>query len=271
MINRHISPTEGEQNYLISVSDLMAGLLFLFIIALSVFALNYKFAEVRQEEAEANHISEQRRLENVIVKLTRIRERRAQMLRRIAQEARSHNLNVIVNEDQGILHLQEGVLFDTGSAELKPKGEENLKILSKVFLEVLPEYLSPPKLGEQPNDKVGTIETVFIEGHTDRQPIRPGGKYQDNLELSAARARNTFKFLAEISPELMELRNAEGQFIFSLSGYGEHRPVKPYNQKDDVPENRRIDFRFVMFPPQADPNLIRDLEERVVIILNQTK
>ncbi len=188
------------------------------------------------------------------------------MLHRIQLEALKYGVNINVNEEQGILHLQEGVLFDSGSAELKPDGQETLKILANVFLKILPEYLCFGLSNKGKNSaltKVGTIETVFIEGHTDRQPVRPGGKFKDNLELSAARARNTFKFLAVNFPQLIDFRNCDGYYIFSLSGYGEYRPIRPYKENEfNVPENRRIDFRFIMFPPEAKPKLIKDVEKQ---------
>ncbi len=255
---------DEEQSYLVSVSDLMAGLLFLFIIALSVYALNFKVQERKAELKEVELQHEVNRLGNIVDQLLGSRERRKEMLRQIEEQARKSNIKVTVNEEQGVLHLPEGILFDSGSATLNPGGQTTLKVLAEIFHQVLPKYLCFPQESSKNSDcanKVGTIETVFIEGHTDRQPLRPGARFQDNLELSAARARNTFRFLAEISPELVELKNLEGQYIFSLSGYGEHRPIKPYEDVDNVPENRRIDFRFIMFPPQAEPEMIQELQE----------
>jgi len=263
---------DEEQGYLVSVSDLMAGLLFLFTIALAVFALNFKFAETRQQEEEkkyveekAKHLRKKDQLEGILTKLLRTKERRDRMLDQIENEAGKYKLKITVDKKHGVLRLQEGILFDSGSAALKPDGQKNLKILAEIFQEVLPEYLCPQPSTQETGgaiDKVGTIETVFIEGHTDRQPVRPGGRFQDNFELSAARARTTFKFLAENAPELIELKNGDGQYIFSLSGYGEHRPVKAYEGVDDVPENRRIDFRFIMFPPH-EPQTEQELKERL--------
>lgn len=264
---RNNSVQDEEQGYLVSVSDLMAGLLFIFVITLSVYALNFKFAETSQKVAEAKHREEKVKLERIVDQLTGTKRRRAQMLHRIQAEARKYGLNISVNEEQGILHLQEGILFDSGSAAIKHEGQEKLKVLAKIFLEVLPEYLCsalPSESSERSIAKVGTIETVFIEGHTDRQPVRPGARFKDNLELSTARARNTFKFLAKNAPQLIGLRNCDGHYIFSLSGYGEYRPIKPYEEGVfNVPQNRRIDFRFIMFPPEGEPELLKELEKKL--------
>lgn len=266
-IGRLKNKVEDEQNYLVSVSDLMAGLLFIFIITLAVYALNFKSAERSQKEAETKHVQEKRQLENVVNILVNTRKIRTQMLYRIKSEALKFGINVSINEEHGILHLPEGILFDSGSPDLKDEGQKNLKILANIFLHVLPDFLCSKVTSEGPVKgllKVGTIETIFIEGHTDRQPVRPGGKFKDNLELSTARARNTFKFLANYFSELINLKNCDGYYIFSLSGYGEYRPIRPYKKDEfDVAENRRIDFRFIMFPPEARPELIKEVEKRI--------
>jgi len=45
-------PVEEEESYFISMTDLMVGLLFIFIIMLMVFALQYREAERKNLEAE---------------------------------------------------------------------------------------------------------------------------------------------------------------------------------------------------------------------------
>ena len=45
-------PVDGEESYFISMTDLMVGLLFIFIIMLMVFALQYREAERKNLEAE---------------------------------------------------------------------------------------------------------------------------------------------------------------------------------------------------------------------------
>ncbi len=53
----------------------MAGLLFIFIITLAVYALNFKFAEKSQKEAEARHIQEKERLQGVVNQLINTRKK----------------------------------------------------------------------------------------------------------------------------------------------------------------------------------------------------
>jgi len=47
------------------------------------------------------------------------------------------------------------------------------------------------------------------------------------------------------------MENTSGQPIFSVSGYGEGRPVVGHAHAEPTndPVNRRIDIRFIMSPP----------------------
>ena len=73
------------------------------------------------------------------------------------------------------LTLKGGILFDSGSVELK---EEALPVLDQVG-KILERYAQ------------GTIE---IEGHTDNVPMS-GAKYSNNNELSSGRALSVFDYL----------------------------------------------------------------------------
>ncbi len=117
--------------------------------------------------------------------------------------------------------VTEGVLFDQGSATLKPQG---MAILDQIATE----------LSKLPNQ-------LAIEGHTDDQPISTG-QFPSNWELSTARATNVLQYLLtkHIDPSRM-----------SASGYGDERPLGP-----DTPAgramNRRVDIAVLNLG--TDPN-----------------
>jgi chemotaxis protein MotB len=72
--------------------------------------------------------------------------------------------------------LQENLLFPSGSAVVNPKGKEALGTLAQV-------------LNTNPDIN------VVVEGHTDSIPIH--GKFQDNWELSTARANAIARILID--------------------------------------------------------------------------
>jgi flagellar motor protein MotB len=86
-----------------------------------------------------------------------------------------------------------------------------------------------------------TVETVFIEGHTDRT-----GTADRNWSLSTERAVVTYRLIETAEPTLATLVNRDGNQIISVSGYGPTRPVTSDPTPDDFAPNRRIDLRFVM-------------------------
>jgi flagellar motor protein MotB len=78
------------------------------------------------------------------------------------------------------VNLPGDVLFDSGKADLKSSAKTTL---SKVVAAIKKEY--PGK-------------RVFVNGYTDTDPIsRTKDKWEDNLDLSAARARSVSQYLVE--------------------------------------------------------------------------
>lgn len=96
---------------------------------------------------------------------------------------KSNELTVATKNGKVYVSLQENLLFPSGSAVVNPKGKEALAKLAEVL-------------------NVNTDITVDIEGHTDSIPIR--GKYQDNWDLSLARAASIVRILTidyKVTPE----------------------------------------------------------------------
>ena len=116
------------------------------------------------------------------------------------------------------------LLFDSGSADLKPEGRTVLAKVAKAIKGV------PDR-------------EVRVEGHTDDVPVR-SAKFTSNWDLSAARAATVAKVLAEggVSPKLI-----------AVVGYGEFRPLAPNDGAENRQKNRRIEISLVAPPtPSAE-------------------
>lgn len=226
--------SDDENSYWMSIGDLMSGLMFIFILALSVFMIN--ITELTEE-------------------LVYKEETREEILQEIKDEmeARGFTKIKIINE-QGILRLEEGILFNSGEARLLPRGEELLRSLGPITYKVLskPEYK-------------GEIETVFIEGHTDNDPVSQTNRFQSNWDLSTQRAINTWLYMRDSAASLKDLRNTEEEPIFSVSGYADSRPIASNETDRGKRLNRRIDFRFNMIPPKSEDSEgpIGDIEQAI--------
>lgn len=270
---------EEASSYLISVSDLMSGLLFIFLLTLVAFIVNFQDATDKQETARELAISNERlaklerdqaqierdRLRTVRDDLTNARRMRSEMLEDLRHRLDALGIRVEVDHDNGVLRLTENaVAFATARADLVVSEREKLSKIGSALLGVLPCYSGHPP-PECPSQKAGKLEAVFIEGHTDNRPLASAGSgpVRDNWELSAERAIYTYRQLTQDRAGLGGLTNALGQPLFSVSGYGEGRPVVPHREPTDEPRNRRIDLRFIMSPPpaSADVEPVRELKD----------
>lgn len=219
-------PAQDSGTFNLSISDLMAGLLAIFILTLAYFSLSFNKSK---DEYTSNN------------------QRRQEMVRSIGEELNRMEIRVEIDEKRGILRIPEETLnFHPGSAEVP--NTATVQRIGAVLLRTL-------KSKEYKNK----VETVFIEGHTDSDPIY-GGRYASNWELSTQRAINTWNVMRSKgvygynNQELSELRNHKtSELMFSCSGYADTRPIP--NTRNDAAgkkRNRRIDIRFTMVPPAPD-------------------
>ncbi|MCS7203005.1 MAG: OmpA family protein [Thermodesulfovibrio sp.] len=112
-----------------------------------------------------------------------------------------------------VITLPDKLLFDSGSAQLKPQAKELLLQIAERLKEI------PGK--------------ISIEGHTDNMPLVSNSIYKSNWELSAARASSVLHFL--ISQGLSPDR-------FLIAGYGEYRPIADNETGEGRAKNRRVEI-----------------------------
>ena len=101
-----IFDTPAQDTFTISISDLMSGLLAIFILVLSYFILNFSQATAQLTQNDVT---------------------RAELLRFMQKELEREGILVTVDERHGILRISEGVLFDVGLADVKPQGQVVIK------------------------------------------------------------------------------------------------------------------------------------------------
>lgn len=253
------SSDEAEENYFVSLSDLMTGVLFIFVILTTALALHYhlKAGELADSKKKADGATkaataaqdDANRVREALDALAKILREREQMrkaeLSRLVERLRDSKLKLIVELDDtnGILRLPERLLFKKAEAGLQTESSAALKLLAAEIL---------PVVQKGCGDNALKWEAVYIEGHTDNVPIRTE-EFASNWELSTARAISTFKALAEHQPLLSELRNLQGKAVMGISGYGEQRPMAENSTEEGRQKNRRIDIRFVMaYPSKAE-------------------
>lgn len=253
-----------EANYLISVSDIMMGLLYVFIIMIVSYAFLVQQTEKKMvqaiedaEVAEEKSVQSQNKAERLeketllaLKRLSDSRITRTSLLKDIQNDLNNEHIQIIIDENSGIVRLPEGVVtFKHGEAEFQDKtSEENLFKVAEALNRIIPCYLPNYQSNHCEKAPSHYLEAVFIEGHTDTT-----GPEDINWRLSTQRALKAFWFITDAQPDLKQYTNELGQPLLSVSGYGKLRPQPRDPQMDEATYhsiNRRIDFRFIMAPPE---------------------
>ena len=240
---------EEDENYFVSMTDMMVGVLFIFIILLMVFALNFRQqTDISKEQIERleqaaktaktvrvdlDVLQEQVRSE--IAAIAAADAVRGELLRTLEVQLREAGLDVQVDIQNGVLRLgKDAINFQNDSAELDTLAASRVDLLGQVLATVLPAYSAGA------SERASYLETVFVEGHTDYK-----GGAGINWPLSTERAVNTFARLVQTQPNLLDLRNRADTPVVSVAGYASTRPV-PGRSIEELDIQRRIELRFVM-------------------------
>ncbi len=276
MISKNATGTthlaDEEESYFVSMTDMMVGMIFIFVILLMTFALSFREAEDKRQEK--------------IDQLTKVQEARTAMLKDIENALKKEGIKVEIDLENGLLHLPEEVLFPSGSATLNPQGRNSLGHLARALNLVVPcyTYISDQESIARSckSAAIAKLDAIFVEGHTDNVPVGKKTRFADNWELSAQRAIVTFKALIQIEPNLDKLSNlpvvvaspigtervdmddrTKTGKLFSVAGYGEYRPRSSNSSVASRKKNRRIDLRFLMKTPR--PKDMDIVEEEITI------
>ncbi len=143
----------------------------------------------------------------------------AALKKRLEQELNQTQVKVTQLKNQmRVINLSSEVLFNSGSAEIKPAGQKVLALIAST-------------LNNYPNRQ------VFIEGHTDDIPMSQNSTYGSNWELSSARAISAVKILQE--------NNQVAPARLKVVGHGEFKPVTSNETEEGRRLNRRIEIKLL--------------------------
>lgn len=135
-----------------------------------------------------------------------------------AENNLSDDIDVVVEDNYVKITFGDGLLFDSGSADLKNDARQSLDIIA----------IELTTNGDS---------DIKIEGHTDNVPIN-SSIYPDNIYLSAARSisvLNYFKDEHGIEPRRL-----------SQEGFGEYRPIASNDTPEGRAKNRRVEIKVLV-------------------------
>lgn len=182
--------------------------------------LNTALARVAAEERRRRELeeAERKRLEAEREDLERYRSEFFGRLREVlgAREG------IQIEGDRFVFSSE--VLFAPGEAELSDAGRVQVARVAGLLLDVIDEI---PQ---------GIDWVLRVDGHTDDTPLRPGANFDDNWELSQARALSVVRYLI----------NAQGlpPDRLAANGFGEFQPLNDADTAAARAQNRRIELKL---------------------------
>jgi len=182
--------------------------------------LNSALAQVAAEEKRraALEEAERKRLEQEAKKLENYRSEFIGRLREILGDREG----VTIVGDRFVFSSE--VLFEPASAELGPRGKDQIARVTRTLSEVAADI--PPEI-----DWV-----IRVDGHTDKTPLSGTGEYADNWELSQARALSVVRYMSQ------ELGFPPSRLV--AAGFGEFQPVAYGDSPIALAKNRRIELKL---------------------------
>ena len=134
----------------------------------------------------------------------------------IQEERLSQYILVLVDEQKIRLVLNDPILFESGT--------DNLKERSKAVLNGLIHFIQKVK------------NPMIIEGHTDDIPVKSGGKYRSNWDLAYYRASAVAGYF---------INQGIDQSRLAISSFGDQRPLARSKTYLARKKNRRIEINII--------------------------
>lgn len=214
---RKIHSTYNEEEagnpFALSIGDLMAALLLIFILLLTSTLLR-----LQDEFENKSQIAE---------RYTAIKDDIYKELQHEFKDDLDEWKAVIDPDELTIRFLEPKILFDTDKYQIKNEFKTILKSFFPRYIKVL----SKPAFKEN-------IEEIRIEGHTDNE-----ASYYHNMWLSQARTRSVLEFVLDST----QFDYLDKEWIISnltANGLSFSKPLRPNDSEQNRSLNRRVEFRI---------------------------
>lgn len=270
---------EGD-DYWISVSDLMAGLMMVFLLLFVVYNAREKYivasvdekllqeTERIQGEAQEKVVAAREELQDATLPLNNWSDIERDIEKGLENEfgADTEKWGVQIGDDLTLFFLDNNVLFEQNSAVLQPGFKA---LLSDIFPRYIELLYSNPKFKEE-------ILEIRIEGHTSSEweNLNKREAFIKNMELSQDRTRSVLGYV--LSPEMLN------RIAWRISGGGAvHNPelekwmiqkvsaigfsssrLRYADQREDKHASRRVELTIRTKAKEALLEAIRELEEQ---------
>ena len=210
----------------ISLSDVMSGLMLVFLFIALVF--------MRQERLQKDEIKiKKQAIEEIAI---RYNERQDKLYEKLLHEFGDSlsvwNAHITKPDTLSVVFRNPEVLFEAGKSDIRPQFENILAYFWPRFIAVLTD----------PNFKP-YIEEIRIEGHTSSEWVNKGywEAYFSNMRLSQERTRSVLQYVMNLRGNNANLYWQ--QSLVTANGLSSSKLKKTYNGTEDRVASRRVEFR----------------------------
>jgi outer membrane protein OmpA-like peptidoglycan-associated protein len=238
--------TNSEEGNWISFSDIMTGLMVIFMF----IAISYML-EVQKKQKQRDDLFEEFQATKESIYLSLDSAFREDFLR----------WKVELDKDLSIKFTNPEVLFESGQTNIRPEFQEILNNFLPRYFEII--------LQDKYKDKISEIR---IEGHTDQVPayIFDNDPYIGNVKLSQLRSAQVLKHFREMAyfKNLPEKKVELLQYWITANGLSYGRTLddnKKLTAETNLPINmefsRRVEFRIVTTSDKLVEKVIQQLSQ----------
>ncbi len=227
---RRFEEDARETNFWVSYSDLMAGMLLVFVLLL-VVAL-FHFAELTRQK--------QRRLRSQEDKMKSFYALQQRLIGDLRERFDAETASI--DPDTGVLQIDSGILFGEGETALSAAGQARLTAIFEAYINVVLD-----------DEYRAFIKQIEIEGHTNSN-----GTYLFNLELSQQRALTVMR---QLLAQAGQRRQALQQMTVA-GGRSFSHLIRDAQGREDPIRSRRIEIKFRLKEAELFRDIYRELATR---------
>ena len=218
---------ENEENiFWVTMTDLMLGLVMVFIILFVQFILS----------ASSNTLITQQAKQEVVEELK--------------SALKKNDLEVVIDETNGTVKISNLELFKVNSSELSANGKNYLNKFMPIYLNAIfsQEFL------------VDNLQNIVIQGHTDSQTFKNAKTKADqhlmNMNLSLRRAYTVSEYA--MHTKYNQKYGDKIRQLLIVEGRGSSEPILT-NGKEDLNKSRRVELRLVLKNNAKAPDFLQIL------------
>jgi outer membrane protein OmpA-like peptidoglycan-associated protein len=233
MNENELEQLKEQEGHWVAVSDLMAGLMMVFMLISIVFMVNVE--------------TERNKIRDVAILYDHLRVQIYEDLK-AEFEPDMARWGAELDKDLTFRFNNSEVLFDKGAADIKPE-------FQSILADFFPRYIGIITREKYRDD----ILEVRIEGHTSSAWFGASSDddaYIRNMDLSQKRTRSTLAFLLEL-PEMSGNKNWLKSHL-TANGLSSAKVIRSSDGTEDGDRSRRVEFR-----------VRTDAESRIATILDK--